>query len=91
MDLDVSRNTVDGLVWNLSGWKVITITEHGDLMVPAWSADLANKYPDKTFYVSGESHTGLIYNTQVLGFINRLISQNVSISGYNNISMECPY
>lgn len=61
------------------------------MIVPAWSADLANEYSDKTFYVRGEYHSGLVENANVLDFINGLISQNASTVGYTDIEENCSY
>ena len=90
-DVENSKDTVNTLLWNVFGWQTITRTEYGDMMVPAWSADLANRYPDKTFYVHNEYHSGLVKNTNVLGFVKRLISKNVDITEYADIREDCPY
>ena len=57
--------------------------------MPVWSADLADRHPERTFYFTNKKgkvdHTGLVYNLEVFDFVKRLINDNPSCSGYENI------
>ena len=75
------------------GWSSWQSDQHGDGIVPVWSADLADRYPERTFYFTNEdggvNHTSLAKNGEVLKFVNNLISGNTSSVGLDNIKPNC--
>lgn len=55
-----------------------------------WSATLGDRYPEKTFYVTGVDHVNLIKNAEILAFINDIINGNCSVENDSIISAESP-
>lgn len=76
MTTNIEFNSV---TWVAKGTSKVT-----DSVVPVWSACLADKYEDRTFYATGIRHTELLSSWNVKAFVIRLIIGNTSTEG-------CPY
>ena len=68
------------------GWSSWQSDQYGDGIVSIWSADLADMYPDRTFYFNGKTaganHTSMIDHWEVQEFINQLIRVEKSCDEY---------
>ncbi len=56
------------------------------IALPVSSATLGDRYSSRTFFAKYVSHVDLVYDLQVLSFVNRLINGSTSVSDLSKIS-----
>ena len=88
---DSGIETKQGVTY-ADGWSSWQSDQHGDGIVPVWSADLADRYPDRTFYFDGgekgDNHTDMVHHDNILDFLNDLIEGEMSCENYIYIEGE---
>lgn len=83
---DQTDNTTYKIQFLNVGDYAVSKTVHGDQMVPVWSADIVNKYPNRTFYKSGIIHGDLVHDSKTFEFIKNLILHDLTIPPESGIT-----
>ena len=85
--IGTNNDTIHGVHFNMWDWYVNDYN-NGDGTVLTGSASLGDRYPDRTFFLSGVDHMELIKTSESLILINRLIVGNTSTTGISGVTPD---